>query len=289
MPRVGGEFDLPDGRLGRFTLRFVFLDVLNEEVPQVLEDLARNVLPVYRAAAERARAAGLHDRYWLSEPGLRRAPEMRRKWEARRAEFGPEPLTSRKIDAFGALGALRAALLGWATRYDLSDADGKRNRWVLESALRTLRVWNRDRPTPSRGWIMPGVGYSHALPPEARRIGDTPDSPEVELFVEPRRHAEARLMALGLPRSKARAALAELETLYEAAGFKRTPWLQTRDNDPVRFFRWLARYVCARVTQTAMAGDDWDRKQAINRNLRELARLIGFDRPERRGRPRRSR
>src|SRR5690606_8451171 len=120
MPRVGGEFDLPDGRLGRFTLRFVFLDVLNEEVPQVLKDLARNVLPVYRDAAERARAARLHDRYWLSESGLRWAPEMRRKWEARRAEFGPEPLTSRKIDAFGALDALRAALLNWATHYDLS-------------------------------------------------------------------------------------------------------------------------------------------------------------------------
>jgi hypothetical protein len=309
MPRPGGELDFADRRLSRWDLRCDFLEVVREEVPEVLVDLFRDVLPHYRTAAALRRAAGL-DPSWIKEHRLSRTEEIQRKlqgWEERYAMFGPEPNAVRKLNAFRALLALHAELVAWAARYDLTDPAGDRNRWVLKTALETLLRWyeQRDRIGPPQlEWAYRGGDGTHPLSDEERQFAgleilpggratleEALAVPEEErrrgvpdLLRETREQAERRLVALGIPRRKVRAKLADLEAAFADVGMVRTPTLQKREDDPLRFFRWLARYVCGKVDYIEQAGGpgNEERAKTIGRDCRKLAKLMGLKRPERR-------
>jgi hypothetical protein len=306
MPRPGGELDFADRRLSRWNLRCDFLKVVREEVPEVLITLFRDVLPHYRTAAALRRAAGLYPS-WIEEYSrLSRAEVGRnaRRWEERYAMFGPEPNTVRRLNAFRALLVLYAELVAWAERFDLTDREDKRNGWVLETALETLFRWHAQDGCigPLRLlWAHRGGDGTNPLPDEERqfaaldlRPGARPTLEEAlavpeeerrrgvpELLQETRAQAEARLMALGIPRREVRAELRRLDALLTARGMVRTPMKRnTSGVDPALHLRWLALYVCRGMTQEEIGKEGYGHtQQAISRGILSTAELLDLELP----------
>jgi hypothetical protein len=326
MARVYGEYEFPDGRLTRAGLRFVFLDVVREHVPIVLETLFGDVLPLYRHAAGSVSTAGLNEA-WLTDRLMGAAADYLRQWKVHQADRGADRTRWLRVRAFGAVAELHSQLVLWATSSHLRDA-ANGDRWILKTALCTLDRWyEAGTYVPRLEWWHPGVAFAHPLTDTERQFKGLPLTPggattlseavEVaddvrrsgtpDLLYETRRHAENRLLKLGVPRAHIRAELNRQSALYEARGMVRTSEKRPYDDRaPARHFVWLALYQCAgwspeRIAEAYEVGarrstrrDGVLRRvhtgrQAVSEALHDTAALIGLElRRVPRGRPRKS-
>ena len=297
MPRVAGERDFADRRLTHSRLRFVFLDVVREQVPEVLTALF-DVLPTYREAKAARIAAGLHE-YWISDDGLRHVKE----------KTLPGASLAFKVPAWEALSYLRGLLVAWAAAFDLTDASGERNRWVLKTALETLSMWDRHGYfVPRLEWWHPAVTGPYPLSNAERRFAGLPLSPgarptlqdalEVpekerqsgapDLLQETLAQVERRLLALGIPRAQAREEGRRQDGTLAGRGFVATETIQDREG-PTLFFERLALYLCYRTQQGhSLAYADIGVRErtdskTIGESVRKAAHLLALELPERRG------
>lgn len=106
MGLLGGEYYKPEedgGNLPAYEGRRHFLEAVAEQIPQVIEALRDEVLPLYPAGAD-----GFDALLWIGP-----------------VEVGTYSLPVERV------------LLRWARRYHLAE------RWILNAALETLSVWKQ--------------------------------------------------------------------------------------------------------------------------------------------------
>lgn len=299
MARVFGEYDFPDRRLTLAGYRAVFLDVVLEHTSEVLTALYQDMLPPYREAAERVRAAALSEA-WLTARLLRDGSAVLRQWEERRVVLGPEPFTDRRIEAFRALVEVHAGLAAWASRFQLREPP--HDPWVSGTALGTLGWWHGHGDyVPRLEWWKPSVAIAYPLSEDERAFGGLPLSPGAadtlsealeisedarrggapDLLFEPRGKAEKRLVQLGFSRVEARAELDRVGKSLVERGMVRTRDKRSRGGlDATLHFEWLALFLCRNLRQAEIGRDGHGHtQQTISEAIRRTAALLGLQLP----------
>lgn len=164
MPYIRGQFESIDGEPTRTLLRCALLGALKENVPGILAHLFEDCINAARAA----RAASEHENL----------------------------ICAREV--------LDTALLDWATCYRLTDDDGRRNRWILDTATQTVDSWatlypeNAEDEAPSPlYWRYPSGSYWVPFTPEEEERWNP--------LWETREAAEVRHRDKGMTRAEARA------------------------------------------------------------------------------------
>jgi hypothetical protein len=125
-----GEFSRSDHRYERLTARKLFLDAVNEEFPRVLEDLSKNVLPLFRPFWERV------------------VPEDKRMV----SYLYFDQSWSSLYEKDEAEAAIRDAVQCWGNESRLFD------EWCLDIAIETMSYWCTCPPSMSGGfsWFVGG-------------------------------------------------------------------------------------------------------------------------------------
>lgn len=208
---AGGRFDTLDGAHSRGFLRVVLLEALREnprsERPKILPDLFKRCLPAFRAVAEMAEQRQGSPR--LSWSHIEAAHELVAAWETRSRKFPGEAWTTNRLQRAKAVAELRDRLIEWGTCYRLTSGDGKRNRWVLDTAVRTLETWlatecagGSDAQSDGLGWHPSGFSYSQPFTLAEREVWNP--------LTETKATAVTRLRAAGLSRDEARRRVEEV-------------------------------------------------------------------------------
>lgn len=189
MPHILGPFDTADAEPSRGAFRWVFLDVLREELPGILPDLWESCIAPARAVLA---TAGPQD----DPSNLLDVTCCRLAKEAREAEIFQKPgggkLHMRLYARTDSRAELWQELVQWAAGYRLTDLGGIRNGWLLSTALETLLEWCTDHPedkypTDPPGqlvWCKPGIGTvgPRDVPAQELRFrGHTEPAPESAL------------------------------------------------------------------------------------------------------------
>lgn len=203
---AGGAFDTLDGAHSRGFLRVALLEALRENPhaalrPKILPDLYARCLPAMRTLAGLAEERRGSSRLSWSHIGA--AHELVAAWETRSRKFPCEAWTTKRLRRAKAKAELRNRLIEWGTCYRLTTGNGKRNRWVLDAAVRTLEAWLAmdgagalDTTPDNLEWHAPGFSYSPPFTPAERAVWDP--------LTETKAAAVARLRADGVSRDEAR-------------------------------------------------------------------------------------
>lgn len=130
----------PDEVPGRGAARWLFLEVLAEEAPDVVTELYEHVTPLVRPALK----------YSLSGFGPGRTmtwPDLREPGSSPDADGHAEPewVHQKRLET---MIALRDALLTWGNHWHLSDD------WLMDTALQSVLRWARIRKA---AWQDPGA------------------------------------------------------------------------------------------------------------------------------------
>jgi hypothetical protein len=271
-----------DGRVRDSVManRYRFLWAVHELVPEVLADLERDVLPLYRALyrEEPFGAAGESCTFvwddagtssatlWITWPSLKEATRRGEIWT------GPSwtsDIRGRKLDSAGV--QFRNAMEQWASAHHLCCEA------IKEDAFSTLCFWLIS-PRVNRVWLP--RGYSPTMDEITNvprlHIGDAWDFQRWSIV-------EERLQKQILDYKS------EVQKYCERIGFDLDRMRPSR-----RHHQWLALYQCRGLAPAKIR--DWERKShsrtvdssAVRHAVRDLAQKIGLERrPGRRG-PRRS-
>jgi hypothetical protein len=192
MPHPVGPFDDANGEPSRTAAQWLFLMALRQEL-DVLPDLwdgcithTRAILATAKPSSDSYVRATRH-RNLLDLSALRDA-------DRRLAELDPvvragsaDPLWRQHRDRAAARALLWDELVTALATYRLTDPDGRRNAWLLEVALDTLRVWSKDYPADTIAapddldWRDPAasiIGPRNRPAPEYRRRQHTDPRPD---------------------------------------------------------------------------------------------------------------
>jgi len=181
---------------------------------------------------------------------------------------------------------LRAALEAWANRLGFKAQD-----WLLEQALQTLEVWHRCPfllEEPLEWAVYPGASYWAPVSPQERRLvfQDPGWNPAEETWAA----AEKRIRQAFEQHLKAYRE--RIERRARERGFKRPAEKRARSGPEDLHFEWLVRHqvqgwTCERIAEEYGGADQAVSPVAIDRAIRETARLIGLRiTPHRKGRKR---
>jgi hypothetical protein len=249
--KLGGEFRHPEKDRTQFEARRMFLRAVEEMVPETLQDLWDEVMPVY------------WDVWSKTEPAPRKVkpgnPRGARKIEVRdRPPWIRNRFSKGEWEAVeGPLLTLRESLQRWAEKFNL------REDWILDTALRTLFFWIHGKKERHREAIEEGapegagdIEAAMALPgvfadPE---YVFTPDRPPFEAegwdpFVELEDHFRDRLEKTLEAYIKDRRTRDDSVPETPNRGFKRS-----RHGGPLRkHLEWLILYQVRKKSYQAIA------------------------------------
>ena len=254
-----GDGGLADKEAVKREARGLYLLAIAEEAPSVLQELARETLPLYRRMYllsrrdETASDLRLHD--WISLSKLSK----------QESDFRP---VHRVVGA-------------WARRHNL------RNAWIRDAALETLHKWCRileqrdpvglsDEPRILT-WQTPLV--SQELNESGGDIGLRFEDEGWDYLNETRTEAKKRL--LGEFKKFLSEYLGEVEER-----FRRDGWESPYEKKSLWHFNWLARYqVLGRSYSTIARDDGTGARESVQEAVRKTAELADVRLRQQRGRP----
>jgi hypothetical protein len=151
-----------------------FLSLMDEEAPEVREDLAEAVFPLLKPALMAA------------PPGLLQLEEEVLRWSPDSVTWFYEARAAGQPDVV----ALADALLAWAETHNIQ------SDWVYDAALRTMIAWQQDpaRQDHSAGWFGLWPPWRSALSQEEQHFQlDLPNfwDPTMESATDARRRLRA--------------------------------------------------------------------------------------------------
>lgn len=291
MTRLGGEYRHPARDASRQQARAYLLQRLGAVAPEIVEKLREDVLPRYREAwaATEPEPQTLPPKSPLGAPVERRAPPAWILWSFMKGTWTLEP-----PDAPAAVRAMHAALIAWATRYRMT------HDWILDGALRTLRVWHgrealgtaRDDMTEPPGLLPPHFVHAEPEPPPFRfeHAGWAPTvqtRAAYEALLDAA-YENAKRMYFAKPEAHARA----LRHIYQMHDPDTHAWTKapelhaTRRPDGTRGFPgfdWLIRYEFRGETQASIAAAEKRQPRRVRSAIHDTARLVGIQPRDGRG------
>ena len=254
-------------------LRRQFFAVLDQEAPEVREDLRDSVLPVFREAVDalvaraRREAAATGDTtlpaWW---PAVHEEP-----WDIASSDNASSWYTAAVDLALPEVGELRAALDGWATRWRLH-AD-----WITDTTIRTMLYWHRVPDQVGEEWqpLLPGW-------PGALHVGDPPFEFHAnwEPTIEERSGAKRRITEQF--HAELKTFLDGVEARASERGFVAAGRSEAKDEH----MHWLVRYQAlgqkfTEIAATITPADPEASRKTVSLGVQRASDLVGLPLRER--------